>query len=100
MTGVIEVTPDAVESRLGDLQVVDIRDADAYAEGHIPGAENVPMDDLEAVVEAYDWDDEVVVACYVGETSVQAARFIDHYADADVATMAGGYEAWTGDVDD
>ena len=94
-----ELSPDEVERRLDDLQVVDIRDADAYADGHLPGAENVPLDEVEGAVETRDWDDEVVVACYIGESSVQAARLSDHYSDADVASMAGGYEAWDGPLE-
>jgi thiosulfate sulfurtransferase len=96
MTG--EIDPDEVKRRRSDLDVVDIRDANAYADGHIPDAENVPLDELEDVVDAREWGDEVVVACYIGESSVQAARFVDHYVDGEVASMAGGYEEWDGDV--
>ncbi len=30
---------------------------------------------------------------------MQAARLIDHYSDANVANMAGGYEAWDGPLE-
>lgn len=91
---VAEVDSDDVRERLDELQVVDIRNPDAYESGHIPGAENLPPERLETVVEDRDWNDEVVVACYVGESSVQAARLIGHYSDAEVASLAGGYESW------
>ena len=97
-----ERSPADVAARLDDLQVIDVRDPDAYREGHIPGAENVQIDELEEVVEGYDWADEVVVACYVGESSVPAARLIDHYSGAavGVASLAGGYEAWNGTLEE
>jgi thiosulfate sulfurtransferase len=106
MSGVEERDPAAVERLVGtdgsvpDLDVIDVRDRDAYESGHLPGAENVPLDDLEEVVESRDWAEEVVVVCYIGESSVQAARLIDHYSDeaVDVASMAGGYERWEGDL--
>ncbi|MFC4549326.1 MULTISPECIES: rhodanese-like domain-containing protein [Halorussus] len=92
-----EVEPEEVDPSTAD--VIDIRDADDFAEGHIPEAENVPLDDLEDVVDDREWGDEVVVACYVGQTSKQAARLIDAYADdAAVASMAGGYERWDGEL--
>ncbi|WP_224332763.1 rhodanese-like domain-containing protein [Haloprofundus halobius] len=98
MSGVDELTPEEVRVRLASdaaFDLVDIRSREDFADAPIDGAENVPVDELESVVEEREWADEVVVSCYVGETSVQAARLIDHYADdADVASMAGGYEAW------
>lgn len=92
---VTEIAPEDVD--LDSANVIDIRDPDNFQEGHIPGAENIPLDDLEDVVDEREWGDEVVVACYVGQTSRQAARLIDAYADdATVASMAGGYESWEG----
>ncbi|WP_224270119.1 rhodanese-like domain-containing protein [Haloprofundus salinisoli] len=98
MSGVDERTPEEVRARLAadaEIDLVDIRDREDFEDAPIDGAENVPVDELEAVVEEREWADEVIVSCYIGETSVQAARLIDHYADdAEVASMTGGYEAW------
>jgi len=95
--GVPERPPESV--RDADAAVLDIRRPDDYAEAHIPGSENVPFDDLEAAVEdGREWDD-VVVVCYVGETSVQAARYLRAVVDADAASMAGGFEAWDGPIE-
>ncbi|WP_101295502.1 rhodanese-like domain-containing protein [Halegenticoccus soli] len=99
---VAETPPEEVRARLeaGEgFDLVDIRDADAYDEAHIPGAENVPLDDLEDAVDDREWADEVIVACYVGESSVQVARFLDARTDAEVSSMAGGYDAWRGDLE-
>lgn len=91
------IDPAAVDP--GTVELIDVRDRERYEEGHIPGAESVPLDDLEDVVDRREWSDEVVVACSVGETSRQATRLIDAYAeDATVASMSGGYEAWDGSV--
>ncbi|WP_266080651.1 rhodanese-like domain-containing protein [Haladaptatus caseinilyticus] len=90
-----QIDPTDVDTEIAD--VIDIRDEDSFAEGHIPGAENVPLDNLEEVVDEREWNDEVVVACYVGQTSQQAARLIDAYADdVIVASMSGGYKKWDG----
>ncbi|MFC6613915.1 rhodanese-like domain-containing protein [Halopenitus salinus] len=101
-----EVTPDEVEGKLkanGDVQIVDIRSPRQYADGHIPGAINVPMAELPRRVEEHDWGEEVVVACPIGQSSIQAAKLIESYEavddDARVASMEGGYRAWDGDLE-
>lgn len=99
-----EVTPDEVEAKLEDedVQIVDIRPEPEYEAGHIPGAINLPMHELPARIDEYDWADEVIVACPIGQSSIQAARLIGSYEDVDgdaVASMAGGYQEWEYDLE-
>jgi len=93
-----EISPAEVRKRIerdDAFDLVDVRNEDAYADGHLPGAESVTIEALEETVVDRDWADDVVVYCYIGETSIQAARLIEEYGDADsVASMDGGYEAW------
>lgn len=93
-----EITPAEVREKIehGEtFDLVDIRDEDVYTDGHLPGAEHVTIEELENTVVDRDWADEVILYCYVGETSVQAARLIEKYGNAEsVASMAGGYDAW------
>jgi rhodanese-related sulfurtransferase len=94
-----EIDPDAVARRIDDgaeFDLVDIRDAGTFAAGHAPGAINLRPPELQAAARDREWADEIVVACYYGESSVQVARFLDAATDADVASMAGGYDAWDG----
>ncbi len=100
---VTEVSPADVAERLDDpdaeVDLVDIRKRDDFAEGHIPGADNVPLREIEDVVDDREWGDEVVVACYTGKTSKPAARLVNAVTGADAASMEGGFEAWDGDVE-
>lgn len=95
-----ELTPDEVREKLDeeDVQVIDIRPADQYEAGHIPGAVNIPMHELPQRVDEFDWGDDVVVACPIGQSSVQAAKLIGSFEgvseDADVRSMSGGYQEW------
>ncbi|MFC6767068.1 rhodanese-like domain-containing protein [Natrinema soli] len=93
-----ELTPETVRERIerdDEFDLLDIRSDEDYAEGHLPDAEHVTIEELEETVVDRDWADDVVVYCYIGQTSVQAARLIDEYGDAErVASMAGGYDAW------
>ena len=97
----LEVSPQEVREKLEeeeDPQIVDIRPRAAFERGHIPGAINIPMNELPMQIDQYDWGDEIVVACPIGQSSIQAARLIKSYEgvtdEATVASMAGGYEEW------
>jgi len=101
-----ELTPEEVKSRIddgADTQVVDIRSPAQFERGHIPGAINIPMAELPSRVGEVEWGDDVVVACPIGQSSVQAARLIGSYEgvddDASVRSMAGGYDEWDYDLE-
>ena len=101
-----EVTPDEVKARVdddADTQVVDIRSPAEFERGHIPGAINIPMAELPRRVDEVEWSDDVVVACPIGQSSIQAARLIGSYEgvddDSSVKSMAGGYDEWDYDLE-
>lgn len=95
-----EVTTDDVKEKLDDdgVQIVDIRRPLQFEQGHIPGALNIPMNELPQQVDEVDWEDEIVVTCPIGQSSVQAAKLIQSFEEIDdgtaVASMAGGYNDW------
>ena len=45
------------------VTVLDVRPPDEFAVGHLPGAVNIPMSDLEARLEELDRDQEIVAYC-------------------------------------
>jgi rhodanese-related sulfurtransferase len=101
-----EVTPEEVKQRIDngdDTQIIDIRSPAEFERGHIPGALNIPMAELPSRVDEVEWGDDVVVACPIGQSSVQAARLIGSYEGVDdessVKSMAGGYEDWEYDLE-
>lgn len=96
-----EISTEDVKAKVDageDVQIVDIRDPDQFVAGHVPGAVNVPISELPSRVDEIEWGDDVVVACPIGQSSVQAARLIGSYEgvedDDAVRSMAGGYDAW------
>jgi rhodanese-related sulfurtransferase/DNA-binding transcriptional ArsR family regulator len=60
-----EVTAEELADRLdrGRAVVIDVRPALEYAAGHIPGARSLPIDELEAGLEALPRDREVIAYC-------------------------------------
>lgn len=74
-------------------QVVDVRSAGEYAGGSLPGAVNVPVDELRARVGEIEKDRPVVVHCQVGLRGSVAARVLDQLG-YDVVNLDGGYRTW------
>ena len=100
-----DVTPEELKESMedgDDPQIVDVRKPAQFERGHIPGAENVPFPELPRRVEEIDWDDEIVVACAIGQSSQKAARMLESYegidGDADVYNLEGGLRDWKYDL--
>jgi rhodanese-related sulfurtransferase len=94
-----EIDPEELKERIDQddaPQIIDIRNPGNFEKGHIPGAENVPFNEITESIDEYDWEDEVVVACPIGQSSQQAARLIESYEGfvGDVANLEGGYREW------
>jgi rhodanese-related sulfurtransferase len=69
-----------------------VRSPGEYAGGHLPGAVNVPLDEVEAAAGRYAGQDLVTV-CHSGARSLADARLLSA-AGARVQSLAGGTEAW------
>jgi NADPH-dependent 2,4-dienoyl-CoA reductase/sulfur reductase-like enzyme/rhodanese-related sulfurtransferase len=79
---------------LAGLTVLDVRTADEFAaaDGHaLPGAVNIPIEELRGRLDELPAGD-VVVVCAKGPRSVEAARLIAARGDRDVRYLAGGVE--------
>jgi len=95
---ITEVDPAVVSEKLGNgLLVIDVREVDEWAVGHIPGAKHVPKSHLESRIEgaAPDRDQEIVLYCASGNRSAWAARtLIEDLGYRNVASMTGGFTLW------
>lgn len=95
-----EITAEELQSILengNDVRLVDIRNPQAFEQGHIPGSDNIPFEELPQRVEELDGEDRIVTVCPLGKSSVQAARLIASYegaSDATVESLAGGLQGW------
>lgn len=79
-----------------DALVIDVRDADAYAKGHILGAKSVPLADLAR--RAGDLEKHkskaVIVSCQNGDRSSAAAATLRQNGFSRVHPLNGGFAAW------
>jgi thiosulfate sulfurtransferase len=78
----------------GNIRIVDIRDEQSFANGHIEGAVHLTNGSLQGFMAETEFDVPVIVCCYHGVSSQQAAQFLIHQGFENVYSMDGGFEAW------
>ncbi|WP_028238107.1 thiosulfate sulfurtransferase GlpE [Stutzerimonas azotifigens] len=76
--------------------VVDIRDPQSYALGHIAGSAHLDNHSLPDFIAAADFDSPLIVTCYHGHSSQSAAAYLAHQGFSDVYSLDGGFEGWRG----
>jgi rhodanese-related sulfurtransferase len=78
--------------------VVDVRTAEEYAAGHLPGARRVQLDEIAAAIDAGEFpatsDAPLLVYCRAGSRSVQAAALLSERGFQRVYDLEGGITAW------
>jgi rhodanese-related sulfurtransferase len=98
------ITVDALYENLTDGDdsndpfIVSVRDAEAYANGHIPGAYNIPLPTLAdpANLAKLPIDQPIVTYCYTGHDG-QAAATVLRLLGYDVTNLDYGMMGWTDD---
>jgi thiosulfate sulfurtransferase len=78
----------------GFAKVVDIRDEQSFSAAHIPNASHLTNGTLQTFVANTDFSTPVIVCCYHGISSQQAAQFLVHQGFEEVYSLDGGFEAW------
>jgi queuine tRNA-ribosyltransferase len=91
---VAEVDVTALASRGPDAALLDVREPEEYAHGHVPGATNLPQAELATRLEEVPRDRTVFVICQGGMRSRRVAQFLRQMAFVQVANVQGGTEAW------
>nr|WP_024127250.1 rhodanese-like domain-containing protein [Streptomyces sp. F8]AHE39986.1 Membrane transport protein [Streptomyces sp. F8] len=99
MTTPMALATDEARTRLHELTVIDVRTPGEYAGGHLPGALNIPLDQIQRALpdirHAADRGD-VLVVCASGARSENACRILAENG-VTAATLSGGTGAWAAD---
>ena len=75
-------------------QLVDIRDPQSFAAGHMIGAVHLDNHSLPDFIASADFDKPLVVVCYHGNSSQSAAAYFVQQGFTDVYSVDGGFELW------
>lgn len=81
-----------------NIQVIDVRTPEEYAEGHIPDAKLVPLQELESRLNELDKDEKYVIVCRSGNRSTEASGILAENGFKNIYNMTGGMNTWTGEI--
>jgi hydroxyacylglutathione hydrolase len=76
------------------VEVLDVRNDDEWARGHIAGSRHIPLHALPQQIDHLAHDRPVVVHCASGTRSAIAASLLTAHGFTDVLDLAGGFDAW------
>lgn len=77
-----------------DHFLVDVRTAPEFRGGHVPGAVNIPLNEIETRVNEIPNDKPVVVICATGNRSMSGAAKIKKAGISKVYNVQGGTMGW------
>ena len=78
----------------GEIVIIDVREDYEYKDGHIPGAQLIPLGELPDRTGEIPRDETVVIVCRSGNRSAQAHRYLLNQGFTNVHNMTGGMLDW------
>ncbi|AUO11561.1 rhodanese-like domain-containing protein [Priestia megaterium] len=92
------ITPEELQKRVEngeELHLVDVREDEEVAEGMIPTAKHIRMNDIPANVDYFDKDKEYIFICRSGRRSENVCYYLQEQGYK-VTNMVGGMLEWEG----
>jgi glyoxylase-like metal-dependent hydrolase (beta-lactamase superfamily II)/rhodanese-related sulfurtransferase len=76
------------------ILVIDVREPEEYARGHVPGAINLAQAELASHLDEVPRDRQVFVICQTGVRSRRSAQFLQQVGISGAVNVSGGTLAW------
>ena len=91
---------DGIQKKVEEgYSVLDVREPSEFEAGHIPGASNKPLSDLQqGNFEGLDTDGKYIVICQSGNRSKQASDLLSE-EKYNVVNVSEGMSSWTGEIE-
>lgn len=89
-----EAGVEALDGLGADAVVLDVREPEEYAHGHVPGALSLPQAELATRLAEVPRDRPVFVICESGMRSLRATQFLRQLDYTRVVNVRGGTAAW------
>lgn len=79
-------------------QLIDIREADEFNNGHILGARNIPLSQIRLRHKELRKDQPIYMYCQSGFRTGRAAQYLKKHGFTDFYQLKGGFKVWTGKI--
>jgi len=93
-----EKTISIEEAVKGNGLILDVREAAEFVFGHIPGAQSIPMGELQSRLEELDKDQEIYVICRTGTRSDLAAQQLAEAGFKEIYNVLPGMLDYKGEL--
>ncbi len=74
--------------RAKGAQLIDVREPFEFVQGHIPGAKNIPLDQIADI--GANLEGSIVLICASGGRSSHAAHYLVTLGNTEIANLVGG----------
>ena len=82
---------EAMNADMGRTFLLDVREPSEFADGHIPNAVNIPLNQIRSRLDEIPKDKEVIANCRVGLRSYIGVRMLVQNGFDNVRNLSGGY---------
>jgi len=91
---------EAIQRQQAGAMLIDVREAEEFAQQHLPGAIHLSRGVIELKIEQQAPDTATPIVCYCGGgyRSALVADNLQRMGYTNVASMAGGFKAWKAQV--
>lgn len=84
--------------KTAELRIIDVREEDEYAAGHIPNSQNIPLSKIQTGAFDLAQGPEYYLICQAGGRSAMAGQILAEDGHT-VVNVLGGMSAWRGAVE-
>jgi rhodanese-related sulfurtransferase len=95
------ISPSEVKQRIDNgqrLVIIDVREPEQYAVGHLPRARNLPLAYLRQRLNELNSDLDTVVYCNSGTSGNAAQNILRNSGFKSVWNLSGGYKNWAAEI--
>jgi rhodanese-related sulfurtransferase len=93
------ITPAELHEKLNkgeNLELIDVREHEEVAQGMVPGAKHIPMNEIPSRMDEFDTEKEYIFICRSGRRSENVCYYLQDQGYKCV-NMIGGMLEWEGD---
>ena len=76
------------------LFILDVREKEEYAEGHLANSTLIPIGEIEARINELPKDKDIIVVCATGARSSAAANYLTQQGFPRIFNLNGGLTSW------